>query len=152
MKIEKLTSFNKDFKETMSIFYKWWGQEKNLTLEEIINEYKNTLFKNTFPKIYLLKDKNKIIGIYELNEHDSIPKKEYKPFLANVFIVEEYRGNDYSKLLISSAIEETKKLGYKALYLHSRRINYYEKFGFIYIETIDTIYGPKRVFKYEIKE
>ncbi len=152
MHIEELTSFNQDFQEVMSIFYNWWGIKKNKSLDEITTEYQNLLFKNKLPKIYLLKDQDTIIGVYEINEKDNIPKEEYEPFLANVFIKEEYRGHGYSRLLIESSIKETKKLGYKTLYLHSKHINYYEKFGFTYVETLDTNYGPKRIFKYEIKE
>ncbi len=152
MHIEKLTSLNNDFNEVMSIYYNWWGLKKNQTLEEITKYYRNILFKSPLPQIYILKDQNNIIGVYELNEKDNIPDTSYEPFLANVFIKEEYRGHGYSKLLIASAKEETKKMGYPNLYLHSKHINYYEKFGFNYLETVDTIYGPKRIFKYEIKE
>ncbi len=152
MQIEELKDFNKDFHEVMSLLYNWWGPLKNKSLLEITKEYQNILFKNHLPKIFILKENNIIIGLYELNEHDNIPQKEYTPFLANVFIKEEYRGHGYSRILISSAINETKKLGYHKLYLHSRHINFYEKYGFNYLETIDTIYGPKRIFIYEIKE
>ncbi len=152
MEIIELKSFNDDFKEVMLIFYNWWGQKKNKTLDQLTNEYQSILFKSELPKLYVLKDKDKVIGAYELNEHDNISKKEYKPFLANVFIKEEYRGNGYSKLLIESAKEEACKMGYNDLYLHSKHVNYYEKFDFKYLETIDTDYGPKRIFKWMKKK
>lgn len=152
MKIEEIKEFNEDFAEAMNIFANWWGVEKNISLEEITKEYKNTLFKSTLPKIFVLKDNDAVIGVYELKKNDNIPTDEYEPYLASVFIKEEYRGNGYSKILISSAKEETEKLGYKTLYLHSRQINLYEKYGFEYIRTIDTEYGPKRIFKFKIKE
>ena len=52
-------------------------------------------------------------------------------------VKEEVRGNGYSKILNDAILEETKKRGFKKLYLKTNLINYYEKFGAIYLETLN---------------
>ena len=75
--------------------------------------------------------------------------KEKQEFLREVAILtqkqwgkktnlkEEFRGNGYSKVLNNAILEEAKKRGFKKLYLKTNLINYYEKFGAIYLETLN---------------
>lgn len=89
--------------------------------------------------------------MYELNEKDNIDEQNYTPYLANVFIKESYRNNNYSKLLIEDAIKRVEKMGYNKLYLHTKLENFYEKYNFQYLEEVKTKYGPKRIFVLHIK-
>ena len=75
--------------------------------------------------------------------------KEKQEFLREVAILtqkqwgkktnskEEFRGKGYSKILNNAILEESKKRGFKKLYLKTNLINYYEKFGAIYLETLN---------------
>ena len=54
-----------------------------------------------------------------------------------MYVKKEYRGLGYSKILNSSIINEAKRLGYDKVYLKSNLINYYEKFGAIFIEKLN---------------
>ena len=47
---------------------------------------------------------------------------------------EEFRGNGYSKILNNAILEEAKKRGFKKLYLKTDLINYYEKFGAVFLD------------------
>lgn len=53
-----------------------------------------------------------------------------------MYVKKEYRGKGYSKILNNAIIEEAKKLGYNKIYLKSDLINYYEKFGAIFIQKL----------------
>ena len=55
-----------------------------------------------------------------------------------MYVKEEFRGNGYSKLLNNAILEEAKSRGFTKIYLKTDLINYYEKFGAIYIETLKT--------------
>lgn len=142
MKIVKLEKDSIYFAEVLNIFYSWWGVIKNKSLSEIRNDY-DSYGESNLPVIYILLDNDNLIGMYEINEYDDV-YTSLTPFLANVYIKEEYRGNGYSKKLIEDA-----KSRYDVLYLHSRINNYYEKFGFIYLGEFASKYGMKRVYKYE---
>ena len=96
---------------------------------ETIDNIKNGIINNTYPiTIILLKD-NKLIGFYQIVEHDN-DNTSYTPWIANVYVLEEYRGLGYGSVLIESIPDFMKELNIKTIYLHTRHINLYEKFGF----------------------
>jgi len=148
MKIITITNENRYFKEYLNLCYNWFGKEKNLSINEIKEQYK---FHDKLPAIRVLIINDTLIGFYELNEKDNIEEEDYKPYLANVYVKEEYRKQGYSTILINDSINFAKELGYKDLYLHSRIKDYYEKYNFEFIKEVKTKYGNKRIFKYKGK-
>lgn len=94
-----------------------------------IGNIKYGIINNTYPiTIILLKD-NELIGFYQIVEHDN-DNTSYTPWIANVYVLEEYRGLGYGRVLIESIPDFMKELNIKTIYLHTRHINLYEKFGF----------------------
>ena len=150
MIIKSLHKKDRYFYEFINYCYKWFGEEKNLSLEDIEKLYDNA-FTDKLPKIRVLIINDTLIGFYEINEKDNIDDEEYTPYLATVYVREEYRKRGYSTVLINDSIKFAKELGYKDLYLHSRINNYYEKYGFKFLKEVKTKYGNKRIFKYEGK-
>ena len=150
MEIKCIKSNNRYFKEIINHYYNWFANKKSKTIEEYENTYLNSFNEEKLPNQYALIINDILIGMYEINEKDNIENKKYTPYLANVYIKEEYRNNGYSKFLIEDAKEKARKLGYKELYLHSRIENYYEKFDFKFIEEVETNQGTKRIFKIKL--
>ena len=146
MKIINIKEEDKYFKEIINIYYEWFGKD-NYTFEEFYNKYKEVLSSEKIPSLYALIINDTLIGMYELNEKDGIDSKKYTPYLASVFIKENYRKNNYSELLINDAIKRASSYGYKKLYLHSRIENYYEKFGFNLIEEVKINNQIKRIYE-----
>ena len=55
-----------------------------------------------------------------------------------MYVKKEYRSNGYSKILNAAILKEAKARGFKRVYLKTNLKNYYEKFGAIYMETLNT--------------
>ena len=53
-----------------------------------------------------------------------------------MYVKKEKRGNGYSKILNNAILKEAKKRGFKKIYLKTDLVNYYEKFGFTYMEEL----------------
>ena len=53
-----------------------------------------------------------------------------------MFVKEEYRGNGYSKILNNAILSEARKRGFRKLYLKTDLVNYYEKFGAVYLDEL----------------
>ena len=150
MKIVTITKENRYFKEIILHYYRWWGEELSRSLEEIKATYKKSLEEETFPTLRALIINDTLIGMYEIDTKNNIEEYSYGPYLANVYIKEEYRGLGYSKYLILDAISRARKYKIKTLYLHSRLSNFYEPYGFLFIKEVQTKYGKKRIFAKQI--
>lgn len=115
-----------------------------------IGNIKYGIINNTFPITIILLLNNKLIGFYQILEHDN-DQSSYTPWIANVYIKEKYRGLGYGRKLIESIPKFMENLHIKTIYLHTRHINLYEKFGFIKQQELDLGDNIKRfIYKMDI--
>jgi len=89
--------------------------------------------ENDLPQWYLLEKDKEIIGCTGLITNDFISRMDLYPWICAVFISEKARGNNYAKLLIERAKDDSARFGFKYLNLSTSLVGYYEKFGFSYI-------------------
>ena len=148
MQIITITKGTRYFAEFVNLTYHWG--ERLDTYEVFKKKYQDSI-DNKLPKLRALIINDTAIGFYEINEKDGVDNVDYSPYLANVYVREEYRKRGFGTILIKDSIKYTKELGYKTLYLHSKLENYYEKYGFKLIDEVKTEHGNKRIFKYEGK-
>ncbi|MCH5279048.1 MAG: GNAT family N-acetyltransferase [Christensenellaceae bacterium] len=125
--------------------YHWWGADEGYSLDEVKCYMAHSLNDVRFPQTYGLFLDNEIIGMYQFTYSDLDIRPDIYPWLANVFIREDYRGNGYMKLLIDSAKENAVKSGLTELYLFTEHIGLYEKYGFVFAEEIDTFKKTPRI-------
>lgn len=92
-----------------------------------LKEWNNKVFDDNDITIIATKD-DELLGFYQIKDHDN-DNTNFSPWLANVYIVPEKRKMGYSRKLLESIPNILKDLGYDMLYLHTKLINYYDKFG-----------------------
>ena len=113
--------------EVANLEYLEWASKPNENskqrIENKINKIINNLDRNNFCKLILLKD-DKLIGFISLFDTDGDEKKELTPWYATMYVKEEYRGNNYSKILNDSILKEAKSLGYNRVYLKTTLLLY----------------------------
>jgi len=97
-------------------------------IKSIINELDNLYFA-----ILILLDDDNLVGFISLFENDSIERLDLKPWYATMYVKKEYRGNGYSRILNDAILKEAKIRGFNKVYLKTDLVNYYEKFGAIYL-------------------
>jgi N-acetylglutamate synthase-like GNAT family acetyltransferase len=123
---------NPEYKDTaIQYFQNSWSEVAPIIYEDCISHSINT--KDSLPQWYLLKYNNEIIGCAGLITNDFISRMDLYPWVCAIFIDEKHRGNNYSKLLIEKAKEDSKNAGFQNLYLCTDHIGFYEKMGFNYI-------------------
>lgn len=156
LEVKQLININKDTLNTITTWmYNWWGKDDGYSFDGIKCFIEHSMQNDKLPQTYGLFLDNKIIGMYQFRYDDLDVRPDIYPWLANVYIDKKYRKLGYSKILLESAIENTKNIvGFNEIFLFTKHIGLYEKFGFEFVELIDT-YNKKdriqRLYKLRIR-
>ena len=152
MQIYNIKDKQEYIKEVAELTQKEWGSKTNSQVEfknkvnkKIVKIIKN-LDNRNYCKLILLDNKN-LVGFISIFPTDGKERTDLTPWYSTMFIKEEYRGNGYSIILNNAILEEAKKRGYKKIYLKTNLINYYEKFGAHYLETLNS---GEKLYYFEI--
>jgi len=136
--------------------YNWWGKEEGYTFEGVKCYMEHTFQKDRLPKTYGLFDNGRIIGMFQFIYEDLDVRPDIYPWLANLYVDEEYRNKGMARILIQKVNEVAKTtLEFKELYLYTKHIGLYEKFGWNYISELDTYTKQPRIqrlYKLDIKD
>ena len=135
--------------------YNWWGKEEGYTIDSIKCYIKHSFQKDRLPKTYGLFCNKRIIAMFQFIYCDLEIRPDIYPWLANLYVDEEYRNKGVSSILLDNINKISKtELNFNELYLFTKHIELYEKFGWEYVEEIDTyIKTPRiqRLYKLNIK-
>lgn len=130
--IHHLKDKDEQFEIAVQMFWSQWGTEKNFKFyyDCMIHSLKT---ENNLPRFYIAIHNDSIIGTYALLRNDLISRQDVFPWLACLFVVPEFRGQNIGAKLLQHALHETRKMGYVNLYLCSDLDGYYEKFGWVHL-------------------
>ena len=141
------------------MIFRKFSELNNTELNKIINkhynhwsqysptmDYNNT--KDKFENIYAKDDNipfgiamfedNNLIGFLVFKELCLEKYPQYTPWISDVMIFDEYRGQGYGTKLINEALNILNGLGYKKAYLWTDKAPaFYEKIGFTYEHEVE---------------
>lgn len=116
---------------------------------------KHSLLKDRLPQTYGLFLNNTIIGMFQLTYEDLNVRPDIYPWLASVYVDEQYRGKGYSKTLLKSIKDiASKTVDFSTLFLYTKHVGLYEKFGWEFVSKIDTYIEESRIerlYKLDLK-
>jgi GNAT superfamily N-acetyltransferase len=125
--------------EICSLTLKEWGSNIDEDFDSRVykkkNKIINSLNNRSYCKLVLLDD-DKLVGFISMFPTDGDERCDLSPWYATMYVKKEYRGKGYSKILNDAILYEAKNRGFSKIYLKSDLINYYEKFGAVYMEDL----------------
>lgn len=156
MKIIRLeNSNNKIFDKICEWNYNWWGIRNHESFEEVKCGLEHSLNTDRLPQTFVALIDNEPVGMYQLSMCEDLNSRpDIYPWLINVYVDEFYRGNHVCRELMKTVEENAKKAGLKELYLYTKHIGLYEKFGWEFVEEVRTFRDDspiERLYKLEIK-
>ncbi len=135
--------------------FKWWGEAEGFRYEAIRCYVEHGFQKKRLPQTYGLFLDDELIGVYQFMQEDLFVRPDLYPWLANVYIDEVHRGKGYGKILMESIRENAaRSLEYDEVYLFTKHIGLYEKFGWEFVKEIDThmeMEGIARLYKLPLR-
>lgn len=91
--------------------------------------------------ILLLTDNGNLASYCTLAPQDEIDDKSLTPWAGFVFTFPEYRGRRCAGMLLDEACRRAKEQGFSKLYVSSEEKGLYEKYGFEFLESRQSIHG-----------
>ena len=147
--VRRVTSPN-DLDKMTAWMYAWWGAEENVSQEAVRAYLTHGLREEGLPQTFGLYRSGELIGMYQLARSDLFVRPDLSPWLANVYIPEEYRGAGYGRMLLASVRENAAQAGLTELFLYTTHTGLYEKLGWEFIEDINTYLTPNRQRLYRL--
>lgn len=135
--------------------YNWWGKRNHNSFEEVRCNLKHSLCKNRLPQTFVALIDGKPVGMYQLSMTEDLESRpDIYPWLINVYVEEKYRGHHIGRKLLETVNENAKKANLKELFLYTKHRGLYEKFGWEFIEYVETFKPDspiERLYKLKIK-
>lgn len=139
MKIFNIRERPEFMREVSTLEFLEWGNRNIKDLDLKINQKVKKINDSLDNPLYLrliLVDKSNLIGFISIFPYDGDERRDLSPWYATMYVKKEYRGRGFSKILNDAVLKEARKMGIKRLYLKTDLVNYYEKFGFIYMDKL----------------
>ena len=139
MKDDKIIIVNlvddiKFLEEASMYMWKEWAEQYGTKYEDVVYRTKHCLNKDSIPQTYIAKCNDELVGFVSIWNNDLPFRQDLTPWLAGLYVKEEYRGKGIGTLLQKKCIDVVRELGYKKLYLITEHENYYERNGWVFIE------------------
>ena len=154
LEIYNIKEKTKFLREVAELTQKEWGETTNSKeeFEEKINKKISKIIGNldnpSYCKLILL-DNDVLIGFISIFPTDGNERNDLSPWYATMYVKESFRGNGYSRILNDAILKEAKTRGFEKIYLKTDLINYYEKFGATYLETLNT---GEKLYYFDLNE
>ena len=137
--------------EVATLEYEMWADDKENNKKKRIQKKKEkilNLFSNrSFCKLILV-DNETLIGFISIFPSDCESEKKLTPWYATMYVKKEFRNKGYSKILNDAVLKEAKNRGFERIYLKTNLLNYYEKFGAVFLKKLD---DNERLYEFRLK-
>lgn len=128
-----------------------WAKADGYTLEEIIYRTKYASQKDTVPQTLVAVRDGKPVGVVSLWLNDLKTRQDLSPWMATLYVKDEYRNLHIGQQLQKASIEAVRALNrYPCLYLITKLDNYYEKLGWQFVEKAPEGGGVmEKIYRYD---
>jgi len=111
-----------------------WGQPNNYNFWR--SWIKSSLLSDNVPQTFAaIEDKN-IVGTVSLWRCDLQSRQDISPWLGGLYVSKSYRNRGIGSALQEHAFKVAHNLNYKEIYMFTELNNYFERFGWQYVEDI----------------
>ncbi len=140
MEIVRLTDKNTpEFEKIVLWSYNWWGKPTGKSEEEVRCILENSLKTERLPQTFVALSDGEALGMYQLSMHDDLGSRpDIYPWLINVYVDEAARGRGVCAEMMKTVAENARAANLSELYLYTKHIGLYEKYGWEFLEEVKT--------------
>lgn len=145
-----------DAPEFMEEVSRWlwleWAKDDGYSLEEIVYRTKYASQRDTVPQMLVAVWEDKPVGVVSLWLNDLKTRQDLTPWMATLYVKDEYRNQHVGQKLQIASIEAVRALHrYDCLYLITKLSGYYERLGWKFVDEAPTGGGAhERIYRYDL--
>ena len=119
--------------------YHWWGIRNHNSFEEVKCNLEHSLCVQRLPQTIVALIDNEPVGMYQIAMSDDLTSRpDIYPWLINVYVDENFRGQNICRLMMNTVKDYAKQAHLTELFLYTKHIGLYEKFGWQFVEEVQT--------------
>ena len=119
--------------------YRWWGKRDGISPAEVRCTLAHSLNRDRLPQTFVAVEGGRAVGMYQLSMIDDLYcRPDLYPWLIDVYVDEAFRGRGICGAMLRTVPENARAAGLKELYLYTTHVGLYEKFGWAFVEEVDT--------------
>ncbi|MCL2850901.1 MAG: GNAT family N-acetyltransferase [Firmicutes bacterium] len=134
MKIANLAHHPEHIEQVAKWVFDEWSANNGGTLERQIYQIKHAIKTDGVPQTFIALHNGKLVGTVALWNNDLGVRQDLRPWLACLYVDNEFRGKGIGTELIKYCTAVAGKLGFEKLYLITEHSDYYEKLGWQHID------------------
>lgn len=141
--------------DLIDLVSKWRWNEwlSDSPLEYVKYSTKHNLQRDRIPMTFMALVNDRPVGTVALWMNDLSCRQDLSPWLASLYVDEEYRNMGIGAKLQAHAISVARDLNYEKLYLITDHVGYYERFGWTFMEEAPKANGKKtRIYEIELNK
>lgn len=118
----------------------WWGVRDGLTPEQVRTEMRHCLNTgNRLPQTFIAYVDGTPAGSYQLSMSDDLESRpDIYPWLISLQVDPAFRGLGVARALLETVERNARAAGLSRLYLYTAHNGFYEKFGWQFVEMVET--------------
>lgn len=140
MEIIRLTTAEHPFFESVYTWnYAWWGERDGISPEEVRVTLMHSLNTNRLPQTFVAVEDGQAIGMYQLSMIDDLySRPDLYPWLIDVYVDPAHRHRGVFFAMMATVPSNAKAAGLTELYLYTKHIGLYERFGWTFSGEVRT--------------
>ena len=130
-----------------------WAKDAGYTLEEVVFRTRHTMLRDTVPQQLVALCGGRAAGTVALWCNDCKTRQDLTPWMAVLYVADEFRGRRIGQALQRASIEAARALGrYDWIYLITELDNYYEKTGWEFVGDAPVGHGhTEKIYRYPLR-
>ena len=153
MRLEKSPEHRPFVDTVVDWFYRWWGVPGKFKFEQVREFVEHSLNDGThLPQLFAALEEGSVLGVFDISMSDDLMTRcDVYPWLANVYVAESARGRGIGRFLLSKLDTVMAELKIPELFLYTKHVGLYEKFGFEFVEPVHTYKDDSPVERLYVK-
>ncbi len=119
-----------------------WGRASGKSDEEILSFVSHAVCEGRVPQSFVCYKDGEAVGSFQFGLTEPYTRPDLSPWLMNVFVKEEYRGQGVGRAMMESVRGFAEDIGLDKIYLFTPHEGFYEKFGWTKVDSV-TFYKPE---------